>query len=329
MAENQVQSAIGFDAATRLKRIMLPAQAKTVSAQLLSWQLPRVGFLRAIMLPLRLTIAGTLSAPNALGQAVIVSQVRLVANSGFDVWNISGVGYHYLLRELFELGQDVGSYTTGRSAVAAGASVLDMYLPVAPNQRDPVGLLNLQTEESTYTLSVQFAVDTVAATGVTGITGTVTPMLEIFTVPADEINYPPDDVVMRVLEDTMTVAQTTEYTYNPARGDVLLQMAHGYGIGVSGTDQFSAARLRVNQSENVVEWQPQHMDMVKTVDAVGVTRRLGTITYDLVSSSGLGNYDKYRDAIDTGRLTDISSLFTPTTQPVTLYTVRRSLARIG
>src|SRR3954463_16277231 len=91
-----------FNANTRRKIIQMPDMVRPVGGGSLDRQLPKVGLLAGIFLAIRGNVAGTLTVPNALGMASIIRRVRLTANGGIDVINISGAGYHYLLRETLE-----------------------------------------------------------------------------------------------------------------------------------------------------------------------------------------------------------------------------------
>src|SRR5215831_15280750 len=96
--------------------------------------LPKTGLLARLYLALRGNIAGTLTVPNALGMASMISRVRVVANSGLDIFNVSGSGYNYLLRNALESEYiDPVGQSTATTAVAAGAFNLDMVIPIAVN----------------------------------------------------------------------------------------------------------------------------------------------------------------------------------------------------
>src|SRR5579859_3807529 len=90
----------GFVANTRRKIILLPTQTRPTGGGTTSINLPKTGLLASINLAIRGSISGTLSAPNALGFASILNRVRLTLNSGIDIFNVSGAGFHYLLRTL-------------------------------------------------------------------------------------------------------------------------------------------------------------------------------------------------------------------------------------
>lgn len=318
-----------FERATRRKRIPLPPQTKAVAATgPFQWELPKAGFLDGILIPIRATVGGSLSAPNALGLATMIRSIRLTMNSGIDLINLSGIAYFYLVNTAFELGQRIGG-VSGTLASTTGAKTMDIYLPIAINQRDPLGLLNLQTEQNTFVLSIEFNTDTIIATGAT-ITATMEPLLEISTVPTNKAAYPPTNFVQRILEDPPAVlAAAQTYTYTPPRGDIYLQLFHGCGIGVTPADQFTRAQMRVQQSDYLFDQSPTHLDMSQNLLSVAASARSqGLIPYDLMSMSGLGNYDKLRDVIDSSLLTDWQSVIV-TNAATTVYTVRRMLTRIG
>ena len=318
----------GFEQASRNKRTILPSQSKTTSGQLLQWQIPRTGFLRGIPISFAMTVAGTLTLPNPAGFTSIIKQVRLTANAGFDIINISGPGYHYLLRDRLELKQDIGSYTTARSAITATTCTLDMYLPVTVNRRDPVSLLNLQTEQNTYTLSVLFEVDNpTVATGAT-VTGTVTPALDVFSVPSDPANYPADDVIHRILEESVVYPSGGQQIYYPIRQDIYLGLYLGVGGDVvAAADNYTAAQIRLNQSDVVYDTVPALDNIIRGVDGL-TARRAGVLGWDFMASAGLGDYDKLRDTIDSGKVSDFAALTTLSAAGTVRY-MRRLLSRIN
>lgn len=317
---------MSFDMATRRKIIKLADLARPAGGGTVFASLPRSGLLGRVFLAVRGSIAGTLTAPNALGKASIIRRVRLTANSGIDIINISGAGYHYLLRQGQELENDTTPQSDARIAVAAGAFNLDMVLPVAINQRDALGLLMLQSEQTVITLSVDFEADATVATGAT-VTCTVTPYLEVFTVPADPMDWPPLNLIHQVLEDAQAISAAGDFAYSWPRGNRYLQVFHGLGMGSSPADGFSNVKIRVNQSDFLLDADPKYLDMERAYSTL--TQRLsGTILIDMAGSSGLGMYDKARDSIDSSQLTDLASVITATGAG-TLYSVRRQLVSLG
>ena len=314
----------GFSSNTRRKVVQLPALSKTTSGQVLQWQLPKTALVGKIYLAIRVTVAGSLSAPNALGASSIVSRVRLTANTGIDLFNVSGPGYAYLLQELLGSEYFVASgQNQGRTAVSATSFNLDMIIPLSINDRDTLGLIMAQNEQTILTLSVEFAADSVPATGVTGITGTVTPTLELFTVPVDPADWPPLNIVHQILEDQAAVSAAGQYVYNWQRGNTYLQVAHGLGIGASGSDLFTRYQLRVNQSDFLQDTDLTYLDADHRW-LRGRARPSGGIYVDLMGTSGLGNFGSTRDLFNSALVTDLASVITASNSG-TLYTIRRQL----
>jgi len=312
-----------FNGNTRQKFIPLDTMPKPTGGGIVSRQLPKTGFLGRLWLRISGTVAGSLSAPNALGMASVVRRVRLAANSGIDIFSVSGAGYHYLLREIIDVGYvDPFGQSNARSAVTATTFNLDMVIPIMLNLKDPLGLLMLQNEQTILTLTVEFEADATVATGAT-VMANVYPRMELFTVPPDKKDWPPLGTIHQILEDTQTVAAAGDFVYNVPRGNTVLQLAHGLGIGASGADGFNLYRLRAQQSEYLYQAAPADLDMEQRFYR-GRARPAGAILVDWLATSGLGVYGLTRDAFDTSKVTDFASIITASGAG-TLYTVRRQL----
>lgn len=313
----------GFVANTRRKIIQLPNLVRPTGGGTSFINLPKTGLLAVLHLAIRGSIAGTLTVPNALGLASIISRVRVTLNSGIDLVNISGGGYHYLLREAIGSEYiDPNGQSSARSAVTATAFNLDMTVPVSINDRDPLGLIMLQNEQTLVTLYVDWTTDTTVATGAT-VTGTVTPYLELFTVPVDPQDYPPLNIVHQVLEDQQQISGAGDYTYNWPRGNTYLQILHGFGIGTAGTDAFTKFQVRVNQSDYLQNTDIPYLDLEFRKER-GRARPAGGLFVDLLASSGLGNFGLTRDVFNSALVTDLASVITASSAG-TLYSVRRQL----
>jgi|SRR5215471_3434957 len=286
--------------------------------------LPKTGLLARLYLALRGTIAGTLTVPNALGNASLISRVRVVANSGLDLYNVSGAGYHYLLRNALESEYiDPVSQSTATSAVTATTFNLDMVIPIAVNMRDPSGLIMLQNEQTIVNLYIDWLADASVATGATVTLTTGDLFMEVFTVPPDPQDWPNINIVHQCLEDQQAVPAAGDFIYNWPRGNTYLQMLHGLGIGAAGADGFSRANIRVNQSDYLQNTPPDYLDIEYRLMR-GRARPLGSIFYDLAATSGLGCYALARDLVNSALVTDLATVITATGGG-TLYTVRRQL----
>lgn len=301
--------------------------------------LPKVGLLGRIWLYVRGFFVGAAVAPNVLGHAAVIRRVRLTLNSGIDVWNTSGPGYQYLYRFYHNDYRNPFPGTTAFNVIAGApapgeACAVDMLIDVALNNRDPVGLVNLQSEQVAAALNIDWEADAVLDAGPAGTvpTGfTALPVVEFFTLPSDPANMPPLNLIHQVVETQEAVAGAGIYTYNWPRGNIFAAVYHGMGFlaGVgAGADAATQIQVRSNQSNF-----PYTLAIPNAIDAeYGAThlaaRRLGTYPLDLLGSSGLGAYGLARDMIDSSALTDLASLIT-VTGAGNMTTITRQLVPLG
>jgi hypothetical protein len=310
---------------TRNKRVAMPAQTGA-SGAIRSWVLDSAGILGGIYLDIRGTITGTISAPNALGFASIIRQVRVRLSTGVDLMIFTGPGYHYIIRDFINEYGDPVSYSNARSAVTAAAYDVSMYIPIAINDRDMPGLILLQNKETTVMLTVEEEVDATVATGITGGWPVITPYLDYFTVPVNKDDRPPLNLVHSWIEESKAVSGAGDVEYIWPRGNTICSMHHGIGMAVAGADTWSRAVVRAQQNDVVFEDTPHLQDMVYNKSHHRV-RPLGTISFDMLGSSGLGSYGSARDVMITQNLTSIKSVVTATGAS-TLYSIRRELVAV-
>lgn len=314
-----------FSNATRRKFNQIGTKSKG-SANPLSWDIPKTGLLAGIYLSIRGSVSGSLSAPNAFGFSSIIRRVRLVTNGGIDLINISGPQYFHLLADQLEDYRDVLAGTSGRTAVTATTFNLDMYLPIVLNSRDDIGLFMLQNEQTLVQLEVEFETDTVVATGAT-VAATVSPAVEYFTVPLKREDWPPLNIVQQILGDERVLSGAGDYDYHWPRGNTYVSLIHGFGFAASGADNWSSARVFINQSDTLVEYTPGLLDL-EYAKTHGRIRRAGVIPVDLAGTSGLGNFGSSRDMLYSARVTELLTRLTATAGG-TLHTVRRQLVALG
>lgn len=314
---------------SRRKIVNLGTKAKGTSNPLV-WDLPKTGILAGLFLDIRGAVAGTLSAPNAFGFSSIVSRVRLMTNAAIDLINVSGPGYHYLLRDNFEDFKDISAAGApgagGRTAVTATTFDISMFFPIALNTRDVLGMVMLQNEDTQLQLQVEFLADASVATGAT-VTANVTPRLELFTVPLDPKAWPPFNYLHTLREETLTVSGAGDVTYTWPRGNAYAALYHGLGFGASGADGWSVARVRVNQSDYLLDADPTYLSQ-EFARSHGRARPAGVIPVDFLGSSGLGTFGSARDFFDSARVTDVATVITATGAG-TLYTLKRELVPLG
>lgn len=312
---------------TRLVHSRLEVKSKPTGGGVVSWNLPKVGYLASIWLRISATISGTLSNHNPLGLASIIRNVRLTTNAAIDIINISGAGYSYLLDEMQETGLFRGTgQNDGRSAVAAGTFNLDMVLPVSVNMGNPLGVLLLQNEQTNVTLSIDFEADTTVATGAT-VTATVEPIIWYYTVPSDPRDLPRTDVLHTIIEESKPVSSAGTETVVLPRGYTYKAIAFGYGIGAAGTDKFTRVQLRVGQNQFPYDYSPAILDMQHYL-LKGRARPAGAVFFDFQSMTGQGTYGHPRDLFNSAVVTDLAVLIDANAAD-TLRFVRDQLILLG
>lgn len=318
----------GFYANTRLVNSRLPVQSKPAGGGVISWQLPKIGFLAALWLRISATVAGTLSNPNAYGVSSIIRNIRLTTNSAIDLINISGPGYAYLLDEMqeTELFRGTGQ-NQGRSVVTAASFNLDTVLPVALNMGNPLGTLMLQNEQTLATLSVDFEADATVATGAT-VTATVEPIMWYYLVPSDPRDFPRLDVLHTLIEDRQEVAAAGQVTYQLPRGYTYASVAHGFGIAAaSPTDKWSRFQVRIGQNQFPYDYSPEAANIAHQL-LKGRARPVGGIYVDYLAMTGQGTYGQPRDLLNSALVTDLAHIITASNTG-TLITLRRQLVPLA
>ena len=326
----------GFEANTRRLIVktasMSPAVFTGATTQI---QLPRSGLLSAIRLLISVTIGGTVNTANAGGVVSAIKRVRVTLNNGTDVFNVSGRGYHYAVREYINDYHDPVPTAT-RAVVATGTFLLDMLIPIAWSNYNLTGLINLQNEQTQAVLSIDWEnMTTVGGSTATITAATAQPFVELFTVPNLPEDRPQLGVLHQIIEEQVVISGAGDYTYNLPRGNTYLQMLFNTDALQAPADNWSAASLRMQQTYYLYNAAtPAYFDCEfaethKTTQSVAIAtaqtnRRVGLIPFDFVGTSGLGNYGKYRDTIDSSQLTDLAAIITMSGAG-TLYAIRRQL----
>jgi hypothetical protein len=301
--------------------------------------LPKVGLLSRLWLVIRGAFVGAAVAPNALGHAAVIRRCRLTLNSGIDVWNTSGAGYNYLYRQFHNNYLQPFPASTAFNVIAGAgapgeACIVDMLVDVALNNRDPVGLINLQSEQVAAVLNIDWEADAVLDAGPAGTvpTGfTCVPFMEFFTIPADAGNVPPLNLVHTVTEvNEMIAGAGANLAFNWPRGNIYAGVYHGSGFlpGVGGgADNLTFVQIRSNQSNFPYTATLPFLD-ADYAATHGAARRLGTFPLDLLGTSGLGSYGLARDMIDSSQLTDLATVYTAAAGGA-LTSVLRQLVPLG
>ncbi len=259
-ASRQPQRAGNFNAATRQTLINLPQQAYPGSAASITrLDLPQTGFFAGIWLLINGNIQTGSAATTTQGTYPpvpygLLRRIRVYNNQNVELWNTSGYGaylYDRTQRTTFDpafqadniipttaiLGGVANPFSRyyaapgdlGASATGTFAGAL--WVPVvwgAPLQH---GLQLAQDPAIRYSMELTWGdiTDlTIATSGTPTLNSvTVTPVVELYQVPEEGIDFPNLAFTKTVLEDIQTITTGTgDTTYNFVTGNVLTRLMH-------------------------------------------------------------------------------------------------------
>lgn len=321
---------MGFREATRQNLTTLPAQTITDGGRLY-FRLPKVGLLSKLLL----TIKGTVDNTAGTGHATIserapwnmIKRIKLIANSGASIYDVSGYGT-YLINNILKKSSAPNVSVVDRSLIADtysipttdadGTILFNLEVPIAINDRDPIGLLLLQNNATEMTLEIEFntlgGANAVIAPYV--LTGTATSALsaatcgvvmEYFTVPRQAADYPALNVVHQWLEQQDVITGTGAFTKSLLRGNTYMRLMHYLTLN-SALDQADVDKLRVlyNQSETPysIERVPQ---LFLQKMRYGMDLPKGTFIHDWYYSNGIPSLGDSRDFINSANITEFQS----------------------
>lgn len=366
------QRAGNFNAATRQTLINLPAQVYPGSAaQITRLDLPQTGFFAGIWLLLSGTVTTTSAQSAMAGTYPVVPygmlrRIRVYNNQNVELWNTSGYGaylYDRTLRTEFDpafqapniipttaiLGGVANPFSRYYSAPgdlgasATGTFIGALWIPVvwgAPLQH---GLQLAQDPAIRYSCELTWG-DITDITVTTSGTPTlsnwqVIPVVELYQVPEEGIDFPNLAFTKTVLEDIQTISTGTgDTTYNFVTGNVLTRLMHELSNQVTFR---SVASTRVPLSPAVItQLQLQYAQTQKpyviNTDVQLFRQRLlyggdlppAVYVHELETGMALPELPTTRDSLNTSRLTDLQSIITlsgASTTGAQLRTIREQL----
>ena len=313
-----------FLAMTRENLQSLPTIAGVENATV-SFDLPRARLLARIQLLVeaRFRVAHatkTTFTPATFAPYNILRRVQVDLNNGFSSFKISGAeAYLYNMLHInshtFERSTDKHAqvFMQNKAGTAPG-SVNELKfcvdLPIALNDRDPIGLILLQNEETLVTVSIDIAKASDLLADATNYTVelesmSITPVLQTFTIPIDPEALPDLSILKLVHSLTKeipgagitTVKMPVGLTYRK----LILYVEDAAG-GVPEDRITSDIEILFNQADRPYTVNPKVLRALNT-RSFGKVLPVGTYVFDF-SDQGLTNYGGSRDYIDTERLTE-------------------------
>jgi hypothetical protein len=264
--------------------------------------------------------SATTYVPAAFAPYSMIRNVRVDLNNGFAPFTISGTEL-YMYNLMRPMAQQMQSQPSGRAKVVQGvtssaggtANVISFMadLPLALNDRDPMGMLITQNQATNVTVSIDFADGDALGSGQAGYTLTlsnivVTPLVESFAIPPVPQAFP-DVSMIKLVQSTkqsipgsgsQIVKLTTGYTYRK----LAIFIADANGVGVTDDSIPGQIELILNQADIPYRMRPAHIAKINH-EQFGYVLPQGLYCFDF-TYQGLANLGGTRDYVDTERLTE-------------------------
>lgn len=312
-----------FAQATRQNWQMLPSIAGDESTTV-QFTIPKVRLLSKVRLLIEAIVTATHASSTTYVKGTFapfdfIRRVQMEINNGFTPFNLSGrdLYFYNLVRNKAEV-LDVaasgrGKVVQGLTASSGGTDNVVRFLadlPVALNDRDPIGLILLQNEETVVTVTIDF--DTLAklapaSSGYTfAISGVkVTPFIETFTIPVLKEARPDHSILKLVHSKKETIAASGVHTLALPTGQTyrkLLIYIEDAAGGEADGDITGNFELVLNQADIPYLVKPEVLAALNH-EQFGYVLPQGLYVFDF-SYQGISNYGGSRDWIDTERLTE-------------------------
>ena len=313
-----------FSMSTRQNLQMIAKKSVTTPNTSIEFTLPKARILSNIFVRVKAKVkvkhpSLTTLAVDALSPYRIIRRWSLDLNNGFMPWAISGEGAMLLnmLQPHANVYMENSAYFdcdktfTASSTGASNEFYFTVQLPVALNQRDPVGLILLQADTMVADLRIDIANPSDMFPSASGYTFELenieaTPMLETFSVPANASAMPDLSVLKLCTDrvDTITGAgqQIVKLSTGTIYRKLLLYVTNENGEPVDDDFITSTIDLVFNEADCNYRISP---DMLRAKNAFDLGHDLpkGFYIFDF-TNQGFSNYGGVRDYIDSERLTE-------------------------
>jgi hypothetical protein len=190
-------------------------------------------------------------------------------------------------------------------------------VPIALGPQNITGLQNLQNPSVRYTLEIDWGAPTDLMAGTAGPaiatdTGaTIIPVLELFTIPSDEMDHP-DLGVSRILqEERQAISVTGDITYRPNLGPnflkfILEPINNSEPIPMANITNL---RARYAGAQEFFRCNPDVWAFIQRLK-YGVDLPESVYALDYLLGNGVPELPHERDVVDSSRITDLEYIIT-------------------
>jgi hypothetical protein len=318
------QKASMFAAATRQNWQIIPG-APVTENNTVSFTIPKARLLSRTWLK----ITGNVTLAHATLTSLVkarmapwnlIKQIRLQVNNGFNPYQVSGKGV-YLYNGVQNAINMVDAITTMGITASPGGTVnaVDILVDLTSilNDRDPVGLILAQNQETVITITIDFgtiaAMFSTTAVTASAISLMVTPVTETFTVPASPDAMPDLSVLKLVAEQNFNIpasgsVQIIKLPVGQTYRKIIMNFEDAAGVGMTDAN-IGNLSLMFNQADVPYNIPADVLRKINT-KCYGAALPAGVLVWDL-SDQGIANMGGSRDLIDTERLTEFWVSFIP------------------
>jgi hypothetical protein len=287
-----------------------------------SIELPRVGFLSALLLRLAGTM--TLSGAGALatrGPFDLLNRLTLRVNIGAaTIYDTSGYG-NYIVQRMLTHGFDPvtsGDADIYAAPVASGANTwqLDYWIPVGENygRQFDLGLINLQAPEIQVNVDGLFGTGADIVTNFTSFVGTLNVGYLYYEVPdPSQVQYPPL-VFHRIIESRQTVAAIGDQIFTAPREGMLMRLAHILQLNDARSNAVSRIEARFNKTDQVYRYDRAELKYLQQF-FYGTPLPVGVYVHDWWAAEGYPGEGDNRDMVSSEELSTLESIVTTTAGP--------------
>lgn len=334
------QKAMMFAQATRQNLHPIPSKPYADSNSI-SFDIPKARLLGRTYLWVKGTFKAAHASVTSLTKARmapfnVIRQARVSMNNGFNPYQISGRGaYQYnRLNDGIEFDE---VYTLGNTASVGGTTnAIDFMVDLSNllNDRDPVGLIIAQNQETVITVTIDTntlaAMYTTSNVTISDVAINVTPVVESYSIPAAAEAIPDVSVLKLVSEQNFNIPSVgAPFLVKMPVGLTYRKLILNFetAAGVAMTDaEIGNISIIFNQADTPYTIPAGLLRMINAKQFRGKLPD-GVLAFDL-SYQGIANLGGARDYIDTERLTEFWIQANPSVVG-NLQVVSETLARLA
>ena len=302
------QRAANFKAITRQNLQALPAMKLAEGGQF-EVVLPKARFLSRIFLKCDIAYTNATSLTDAHKATMkekihgVLKNITLNMNTGFKPFIVDGKAL-----KVYNKLYDNGGLAEYDNVITQTGARVCFELPLTLNSSDPVGLVLLQNGETSVNLSGEMVAlgDIFSGIGTfTGVTMTVTPMLETFTIPTAKEAYPSLSVLKLVNSRQEVLVPSSENVVRMVTGTIyrkIIIQTYDASGNPADLDDNAIISIVFNQADTPYNITAGLLKMWN-YRAYGIEMPAGVYVFDF-STADIPEHNGSRDLVDTERLTE-------------------------